>query len=155
MTGWRLGWLVAPASLVPALEKLAQNLFICASAVAQHAALACFEPETLTIFEKRRQELAGRRDYLVPALKRLGFHVPVIPDGAFYVYADCSTVAHPAHHDSDALTRVILQEAGVVMVPGLDFGQHAPRRYVRLSYATALPRIEEAMARVETLFART
>lgn len=153
MTGWRLGWLVAPPALVPAFEKLAQNLFICASAVAQHAALACFAPATLAVFERRREELAARRDYLVPALRRLGFTVPVVPDGAFYVYADCTAVAHPARGDSDRLTRAILDEAGVVIVPGMDFGVHAPERYVRLSYATALPRIEEAMGRIATLFA--
>ncbi|MGI4860855.1 MAG: pyridoxal phosphate-dependent aminotransferase [Janthinobacterium lividum] len=154
MTGWRLGWLVAPPSLVPAFEKLAQNLFICASAVAQHAALACFAPATLDIFEQRRRELASRRDYLVPALTELGFTVPVVPDGAFYVYADCTSVAHPTRGDSDRLTRAILNDAGVVIVPGMDFGAHAPRQYVRLSYATALPRIEAAVARIAMLFAQ-
>lgn len=153
MTGWRLGWLVAPPALVPAFEKLAQNLFICASAVAQHAALACFAPETLAIFEQRRRELATRRDYLVPALRGLGFDVPVVPDGAFYVYADCTAVAHAARGDSDRLTQAMLHEAGVAIVPGMDFGTHAPRQYVRLSYATALPRIEAAMARLAALFA--
>lgn len=155
MTGWRLGWLIAPPALVPALEKLAQNLFICASAVAQHAALACFEPASLAVFEARRRELAARRDYLVPALEALGFTVPVMPDGAFYVYADCSTVPHPARGDSNALCQAILHEAGVAVVPGLDFGSHAPRRYIRLSYATALPRIVEAIERIAVLFEQT
>ena len=90
MTGWRLGWLVLPEKLVPAIEKLAQNLFICASSIAQHAALACFEPASLAIYEERKNELKRRRDYLVPALIALGFKVPVMPDGAFYIYADCS-----------------------------------------------------------------
>ncbi|MCX5542275.1 pyridoxal phosphate-dependent aminotransferase [Paraburkholderia sp. CNPSo 3076] len=152
MTGWRLGWLVVPPSLVGAFEKLAQNLFICASALAQHAALACFEPDTLKLYEGRRLEFKRRRDFIAPALVSLGFTVPVMPDGAFYVYADCSNVAHPAAGDSDALTRAMLHDAGTVMVPGMDFGVAAPHQYVRLSYATAYERLEEAVERLHTFF---
>lgn len=154
MTGWRLGWLVVPPAMIGAFEKLAQNLFICASAVAQHAALACFEPATLAIYEARRLEFKRRRDYIVPALQTLGFSVPVVPDGAFYVYANCRDVAHPAAHDSDALTKAMLHDAGVVLVPGLDFGKHAPREYIRLSYATAYEKLEEAIDRLGRLFGR-
>ncbi len=152
MTGWRLGWLVVPPQWVPAFEKLAQNLFICASAVAQYAALACFEPETLAIFETRRLEFQRRRDFIVPALRELGFGVPVVPDGAFYVYADCNAVPHAARGDSAALTRAILHEAGVGLVPGMDFGTAAPGTYLRLSYATAYEKIEEAVGRIGKLF---
>lgn len=152
MTGWRLGWLVVPPSMIDAFEKLAQNLFICASALAQHAALACFEPETIEIYEGRRLEFKRRRDFIVPALERLGFRVPVTPDGAFYVYADCRGVPHPAAGDSAALTKAMLHDAGVVLVPGLDFGQHAPRDYIRLSYATAYTSLEEAVERLARLF---
>src|ERR1700733_7281752 len=154
MTGWRLGWLVVPPSLVGAFEKLAQNLFICASALAQHAALACFEPDTRAIYEARRLEFKRRRDFIAPALESLGFSVPVMPDGAFYVYADCRTVAHPAAGDSAALTKAMLHDAGVVLVPGMDFGTHAPKDYIRLSYATALPKLEEAVERLAKLFGR-
>ncbi|TDV06934.1 pyridoxal phosphate-dependent aminotransferase [Paraburkholderia caballeronis] len=154
MTGWRLGWLVVPPALTSAFEKLAQNLFICASALAQHAALACFEPDTLAIYEARRLEFRRRRDFIAPALESLGFSVPVMPDGAFYVYADCTGVAHPAAGDSDALTRAMLHEAGTVLVPGMDFGVAAPRQYVRLSYATAYERLEEAVERLRGLFGR-
>ncbi|KMZ12043.1 Aspartate aminotransferase, partial [Candidatus Burkholderia humilis] len=104
MTGWRLGWLVVPHAMISAVEKLSQNLFICASALAQHAALACFEPETIAIYEARRLEFKRRRDYIVPALRSLGFGVPVVPDGAFYVYADTTGVHHPAAGKSEALT---------------------------------------------------
>ncbi|CAN7259273.1 pyridoxal phosphate-dependent aminotransferase [Trinickia sp. LjRoot230] len=154
MTGWRLGWLVVPTAMVSAFEKLAQNLFICASALAQHAALACFEPETIAIYESRRLEFKHRRDFLVPALRSLGFSVPVMPDGAFYVYADCRGVSHPAAGDSARLAKAMLHEAGVAMVPGLDFGSYAPRDYVRLSYATAFPLIEQAMDRLARCFGR-
>jgi aspartate/methionine/tyrosine aminotransferase len=154
MTGWRLGWLVVPHALVGAMEKLSQNLFICPSALAQHAALACFEPATLAIYEARRMEFKRRRDFIVPALRSLGFGVPVVPDGAFYVYADTRGVAHPAAGDSDALTRSMLHDAGVVLVPGADFGVHAPSQYIRVSYATAYSKLEEATDRLATLFKR-
>ena len=152
MTGWRLGWLVVPPTLIDAFEKLAQNLFICASALAQHAALACFEPATLAIYEARRLEFMRRRDFIAPALESLGFKVPVMPDGAFYVYADCSGVTHPAAGNSAELTKAMLHQASVVLVPGMDFGTHAPRQHVRLSYATALPKLEEAVERLRGLF---
>jgi aspartate/methionine/tyrosine aminotransferase len=153
MTGWRLGWLVVPDSLVPTFEKLAQNLFICAPTVAQHAALACFQPEALAIFEERRREFQRRRDYLVPALRELGFGVPVMPDGAFYVYADIDRVTHPLNGDSAAFSMAVLEDAHVAIVPGDDFGVAAPQRHVRFSYATKYERIEEAVARLRRLFA--
>ncbi|WP_149135415.1 pyridoxal phosphate-dependent aminotransferase [Cupriavidus campinensis] len=148
MTGWRLGWLVVPDALVPAFEKVAQNLFICASAISQHAALACFTPEALAIYDERKAEFRRRRDAIVPALEALGLRVPVKPDGAFYVYADCRHVNHPHAGDADKLTQAILHDAGVVMVPGTDFGPHTARDYIRISYATAMKNIEEAMQRL-------
>jgi aspartate/methionine/tyrosine aminotransferase len=154
MTGWRLGWLVVPRSMIGAVEKLSQNLFICASALAQHAALACFEPETLAVYEARRLEFKRRRDYIVPALRSLGFGVPVVPDGAFYVYADTTGVNHPAAGNSEELCRSMLHDSGVVLVPGEDFGFHAKDRYMRLSYATAYHRLEEAVQRLGSLFSR-
>ena len=150
MTGWRLGWLVVPESLVPVFEKLAQNLFICASTLAQHAALACFEPDTLAEFERRRGEFRSRRDYLVPALRDIGFDVPVMPDGAFYVYADCSRFSD----DSGRFAVELLEGAHVALVPGHDFGRNAPQRWLRLSYATAMPQLQEAIARIGRLVGR-
>jgi aspartate/methionine/tyrosine aminotransferase len=144
MTGWRLGWIVAPAALVPVLEKLAQNLFICPSTIAQHAALACFDEAALAIYEERRAEFRRRRDFLVPALRSLGFGVPVVPDGAFYIYADVSRFAA----DSFEFVRALLRATGVCLVPGKDFGVAAPERYVRVSYATSLERLEEAVERM-------
>jgi aspartate/methionine/tyrosine aminotransferase len=144
MTGWRLGWIVAPPALVPVLEKLAQNLTICPSAIAQHAALACFEDDALAVYEARRAEFRRRRDFLVPALRDLGFGVPVVPDGAFYVYADVSRFAP----DSFDFVRELLQATGVCLVPGRDFGVASPERYVRISYATGLDRLAEAVERM-------
>ncbi|KWR78704.1 pyridoxal phosphate-dependent aminotransferase [Cupriavidus sp. IDO] len=152
MTGWRLGWLVVPDALVADFEKVAQNLFICASAVAQYAALACFTPEALAIYDERKAEFRRRRDLIVPALEALGLRVPVKPDGAFYVYADCREVNHPAAGDADRLTQAMLHDAGVVMVPGQDFGPHTAKDYIRISYATSRQNIEEAMLRLQGLF---
>jgi aspartate/methionine/tyrosine aminotransferase len=154
MTGWRLGWLVVPEALVPVFEKLAQNLFICPSAIAQHAALACFHPDSIAVYEQRRLEFKRRRDFLVPQLRELGFQVPVMPDGAFYVYADIGQVAHKDHGDSAAFCMAVLQESAVAIVPGADFGFAAPLEHVRFSYATALPRIEQAVERLRRRFAR-
>ena len=150
MTGWRLGWLVAPPAYVREIEKLAQNLYISPSTLAQHAALAAFEPATIAILEARRRELAARRDFLVPALVSLGFRVPVMPEGAFYVYADCSELAA----DSFAFARDVLERAGVAITPGLDFGRNAPERHVRIAYTQPIHRLEEAMARLGALLGR-
>ena len=144
MTGWRLGWMVAPPHLVRDIEKLAQNLFISPSTLAQHAALACFEPETIAIVEERRAELDRRRRYLIPALEALGFGVPVVPQGAFYVYADCSRLTR----DSFAFARELLMKAGVALTPGKDFGQNEPERHVRIAYTQPVSRLEEAIARI-------
>ncbi|MBI3283650.1 MAG: pyridoxal phosphate-dependent aminotransferase [Burkholderiales bacterium] len=150
MTGWRLGWLVVPESMLAAVEKLAQNLFICASSVAQYAALACFAPESLAIYEARKAEFRRRRDYLVPALRELGFGVPVMPDGAFYVYADCSRFSD----DADRFAKEVLYQAGVVIVPGLDFGPSTASTHVRISYANSLENLQEAVARLRLFLAK-
>ncbi len=147
MTGWRLGWLLAPPHLVRRIETLAQNLFISPSAVAQHAALACFTPATIEIVEARRGELDQRRRFLVPALESLGFKVPVPPQGAFYVYADCSALAA----DSFAFARRILAEAHVAVTPGKDFGANQPQRHIRIAYTQPVARLEEAVARIDRL----
>ena len=144
MTGWRLGWLVAPASHVRAVEKLAQNLFICASAVAQHAALAAFTPETTACLEERRAQFAQRRDLLVDGLRKIGLHVPVTPTGAFYVWADVSAFSD----DSQAFCRELLERHGIAATPGIDFGSHQPERFVRFAYTTSMERLREGLRRL-------
>ena len=145
MTGWRLGWMVVPEALVAPIERLAQNLFICASTIAQHAALACFAPESLAEYERRRAEFRARRDLVVPALNRLGLSVPVLPDGAFYAYADCS--AYSA--DSWDFSFELMHRAHVALTPGRDFGRHDPKRWLRLSFASSRERLEEALHRLQ------
>jgi aspartate/methionine/tyrosine aminotransferase len=144
MTGWRLGWLVAPPEFMGEIERLAQNIFLAASTPAQHAALAAFRPETLTVLEARRREFELRLEYLVPALRGLGFDIPVEPQGAFYLYADCSRHTD----DSFQLSRDLLERAGVAVTPGLDFGLNAPERHLRFSYATSLESLREGVRRI-------
>lgn len=145
MTGWRLGWLVAPPAYVEALDRVAQNIFLSASAPAQYAALAAFQPATLEILERRRQTFRQRRDFLLPALLQLGFGIPVTPQGAFYLYADCSRFTD----DSYGFALRLLDEAGVAITPGKDFGFNQPERHVRFAYTTALERLEQGVERLQ------
>jgi aspartate/methionine/tyrosine aminotransferase len=152
MTGWRLGWLVVPDSLVPVIERLAQNLFICASTVAQHAALACFEDESIAEYERRRAEFKARRDYFVPALNALGLNVPVMPDGAFYAWADCSAAAEKLGvNGSWDFAFEVMRKANLAITPGRDFGHADTSRFVRFSTARSLPELQAAIGRLHTL----
>jgi len=154
MTGWRLGWLVVPPSLVPVIESLAQHLFICPSTIAQRAALACFEPESIALYEARRAEFKARRDYFVPALQSLGLHVPVVPDGAFYAWADCSAAcAKLGLKDSWDFSFAVMQQAHVAITPGRDFGVDLTAQFVRFSTASSLAQLQTAVARLRTLLA--
>lgn len=150
MTGWRLGWLVLPEALVAPVEKLAQNLYICASAIAQQAALACFTPETLAVCEERRATMKARRDYIVPALDALGLTVPVQPDGAFYVWFDVT--AHAP--DSWQFCFDMMERAHVALTPGRDFGHAETGRYARLSFASSMDDLHEAVRRLQRVLGR-
>ncbi|BBL23798.1 MULTISPECIES: pyridoxal phosphate-dependent aminotransferase [Comamonas] len=156
MTGWRLGWMVVPDAMVPVVERLAQNLFICASTISQHAALACFAPESIAEFERRRAEFKARRDYFLPQLNRLGLSVPVMPDGAFYAWADCSQMAHklcvaPGANCSWDFAHALLQQAHIAATPGRDFGTADTARHIRFSTANSMAQLQEAVARMERL----
>jgi len=142
MTGWRLGWVVLPQKRVRELEKLAQHLFICAPTVAQHAGVACFSPESISVFEKRRLEFQKRRDFLLPALKRAGLSVPATPTGAFYVYADVSG-------NGRRFALELLEKEGVATTPGIDFGANGTSRFVRFAYTRSLADLEEAAERLQ------
>ena len=144
MTGWRLGWLVAPEAAVAEMEKLAQNLFISMSTMAQHAALAGFAPATRAILDERREIFRQRRDYLLPAVQELGFTVPCKPQGAFYIYADASRFTT----DSQAFCMQLLEEHGVALTPGVDFGHHLAGQHLRFSYTTSMDRLELAVERL-------
>ena len=150
MTGWRLGWMVIPEAYVRDVEKLAQNLVLCPSTPAQHAALAAFAPDTIAILEERRAEFRHRRDFLAPALEAIGFRVTARPEGAFYLYCDRSALAD----DSFALARDLLEKTGVAATPGLDFGSNAPEKHIRFAYTTGVPRLAEAVERLRRYFGR-
>lgn len=151
MTGWRLGWLVVPEAYLRDVEKLAQNLFISPSTPAQRAALAAFLPETQAILEARRAEFRHRRDFLAPALENLGLRLTARPQGAFYLYCDSSALAP----DSFTLAQRLLEEAGVAVTPGLDFGANRPQHHLRFAYTTSEARLAEAVARLRRFFAAT
>lgn len=152
MTGWRLGWLVVPEALMPAVERLAQNLFICPSTVSQLAALACFEPDSLAEFERRRAEFKARRDFFIPTLNAMGLTVPVMPDGAFYAWADCSQACtRLGIADSWDFAFEVMRRAHVAITPGRDFGQHEMHRYVRFSTASSMVQLQQAAQRLQQM----
>jgi len=150
MTGWRLGWLIAPDQYVDAIDRLAQNIFLAAPTMAQHAALAAFEPDTMQILESRREAFRARRDYLMPALQQLGFEIATKPQGAFYLYADCSRFTG----DSHAFVLDVLEKAGVAITPGCDFGEHRAGQHVRFAYTTSIAHLREAVARLARYLAQ-
>ena len=151
MTGWRIGWLIVPESFIEATEKLAQNLFIATSTDAQYAALAAFDTETLTELERRRAEFAQRRDFLYENLLRLGFDIPVKPEGAFYIYAHCDKITD----DSYQFALDLLEAEGVAVTPGKDFGTYNAHHALRFAYTTSIERMAEAIERLERFIKRS
>jgi aspartate/methionine/tyrosine aminotransferase len=145
MTGWRIGWLIVPESFIEATEKLAQNIFIATSTDAQYAALAAFDAETLAELERRRAEFALRRDFLYENLLRLGFEIPVKPEGAFYIYAHCGNITD----DSYQFALDLLEAEAVAVTPGKDFGTHDAHHTLRFAYTTSIARMAVAMQRLE------
>lgn len=152
MTGWRLGWMVVPTELAPVIERLAQNLFICPSSIAQHAALACFEPESLALYEQRRSEFKARRDDFIPRLQAMGLHVPVVPDGAFYAWADCSDACKKLGvNGSWDFAFEVMRRAHVAVTPGRDFGSAQTGQFVRFSTASSMEQLHTAASRLQQL----
>ena len=144
MTGWRLGWCVAPAVLMPVLERLAQNLFLAAPTASQYGALAVLEPSALEQLEQRRQLFAERRDVLFNAMQQAGFKIKVLPQGAFYLYWDVSEWTQ----DSEQFCHDLLHQSGVAITPGTDFGELEGHHYVRLAYTTDAVQLIEAVSRI-------
>lgn len=149
MTGWRLGWLVAPDDALEPLERLAQNLFISMSTMGQYGALAGFEPETLKVLEERRDIFRERRDYLIRELRDIGFDIPVVPEGAFYVYANIERFSN----DSAVFCRDMLENHGIALTPGEDFGRYQAEKHIRFAYTTSMAQLEKAVARLRTALA--
>ena len=144
MTGWRLGWMVVPESYVSAIDRLAQNIFLAAPTLSQHAAIAAFKDESMAIFNHRRDEFKKRRDYLLPALRSLGFDIQAQPEGAFYLYANCQRFT------DDAYTFVyqLLEQAGVAVTPGIDFGSNKSEQYLRFAYTRPIEVLQQGVDRL-------
>ncbi|MRD47403.1 pyridoxal phosphate-dependent aminotransferase [Caenimonas koreensis DSM 17982] len=154
MTGWRLGWIVAPDDVALAIEKLAQNLYICPSTIAQHAAVACFAPDSIAEYERRRAEFKARRDWFIPQLNAMGLKVPVMPDGAFYAWADCTEACRRLGvKDSWDLTFELMKRAHVAVTPGRDFGVAETGHFIRFSTASSMEHLQEAVARLRQVLA--
>lgn len=144
MTGWRLGWMVVPDEYVDAIDRVAQNLFLASSTLAQYAALVAFDEGTIEILDRRVAKFRERRDYLLPVLREMGFHVPVEPTGAFYIYADCSAITQ----DSFEWTRRLLEDEAVALTPGIDFGEYQASTHVRFAYTRPVDQLERACCRI-------
>ena len=148
MTGWRLGWMVVPEEMVDAVDRIAQNIFLAPSTPAQHAAIEAFSKPSMKIMHARRDEFQKRRDYLLPALRQLGFKISTEPQGAFYIYADCSELTN----DSFKLSQDLLEQAGVAVTPGKDFGQNKADQYLRFAYTQSVDVLEQGVARLTKFF---
>lgn len=144
MTGWRLGWMVVPDEYVDAIDRVAQNLFLAASTPAQYAALVAFDQGTIEILDRRVAKFRERRDYLLPVLREMGFHIPVEPEGAFYIYADCSAITQ----NSFEWTRSLLEDEAVALTPGIDFGEYRASTHVRFAYTRPVDQLERACRRI-------
>ncbi|MCP4290055.1 MAG: pyridoxal phosphate-dependent aminotransferase [Gammaproteobacteria bacterium] len=150
MTGWRIGWMVAPESYVPAIDRLAQNIFISTSSLAQYAAIEAFSADCIKTMEQRRDAFKQRRDYLLSALSDLGFNIACVPQGAFYLYADCSELTQ----DSSQFSSDLLETAGVAVTPGKDFGDNQPERHIRFAYTTEISILKEGVDRIAAFLAQ-
>lgn len=146
MTGWRLGWLVVPETAVAALTKLAQNLFISPSTPAQYAAISAFNTDAMSIHKQRRGVFEDRAKILAEGLLELGFRIPVMPDGAFYLYVD---ISHTKMDSADFCWRLI-EEYKVAATPGYDFGDSNAGQYVRFAYTTSEESILLGLERIGT-----
>ena len=147
MTGWRVGWVVAPKEYLSELNKLAQHTFLAAPTLGQYAALAAFKDDTQKILIKRREKFKQRRDYLITALESIGFGIRVRPEGAFYIYADSSAFSA----DSYEFSYKVLKEKHVAFTPGIDFGVAGAKQHVRFAYTTNLENLEIGIERLKSL----
>ncbi len=145
MTGWRLGWAVVPGFMIKAMDKLAQNLYLSPPTTAQHAALQAFEADTLRLLEHRKDIFQQRRDYLYQALRDLGFILSSRPQGAFYLYADCSRFSD----DSFQFCHRLLHDTAIAITPGRDFGCYNAHKFVRFAYTQDIQLLQQAVERLK------
>jgi aspartate/methionine/tyrosine aminotransferase len=144
MTGWRVGWVIVPEALIEPCRRVMQNIFIAAPTLSQHLAIAALSLHDE--LEEMRQAYNERRRFLLTALRQLGFGIPIEPHGAFYIYADISAFSN----DADSFCHRMLEDHGVAITPGTDFGDYRAKQHVRFSYATALPQLQEGISRLQS-----
>jgi aspartate/methionine/tyrosine aminotransferase len=142
MTGWRLGWMVVPEELVRPVQIVAQNVFISPAALSQYSALKAFDSAEEIVHMRKSYE--KRRDFLLPTLRKLGFHIPIDPEGAFYIYAGIEQWGLDSREFADRA----LKEAKVALTPGYDFGSFRPGDHVRFSYATNVEKLKLGCSRL-------
>jgi len=150
MTGWRIGWMVVPQDYVGAIDRIAQNLFLAPPTISQHAALTALKKETQNELDARRDEFKRRRDFLLPALEQLGFEIAVKPQGAFYIYANCERFTD----DTFSWVKQLLNEQGVAITPGIDFGTHQANKHCRFAYTLSLELLEQVVEKIESFVRR-
>ncbi|MCW4151464.1 MULTISPECIES: aminotransferase class I/II-fold pyridoxal phosphate-dependent enzyme [Halomonadaceae] len=150
MTGWRLGWLVAPEHAIEPLTRLAQNVFLAAPTLSQHAALAAFTPECRDILETRRTTLKQRRQVLLEGLAQLGLAPDLPPQGAFYLWLDISRYSR----DSQDFCERLLREENVAITPGIDFAVQGGEHHVRIAFTNDVERLEDAVERITRFVSR-
>lgn len=149
MTGWRVGWLVSPLAQISQLDAIAQNTYLATSTIAQHAAIAAFAAETHAILEQRRDIFRQRRDLMLAGLQRMGVDVPVVPQGAIYIYANIAKFTD----NSFEFCRSLLEQTAVAVTPGCDFGEHLAQQHIRFAYTTSEKRLRAGMQRMQEFIA--
>jgi aspartate/methionine/tyrosine aminotransferase len=150
MTGWRIGWMVVPELYVDAIDRIAQNLFLAPPTISQYAALTALKAETQIELDERRDEFKLRRDFLLPALEQLGFEVAVKPQGAFYIYTNCERFTD----DSFTWVKQLLNEQGVALTPGIDFGDYQANKHCRFAYTQSLELLQQAVEKIDVFIHR-
>lgn len=150
MTGWRLGWMVVPEDYVDVIDRIAQNIYLAPATMSQYAALTALKAETQIELDSRRDEFKRRRDFLLPALEQLGFYIAVKPQGAFYIYANCERFTD----DSFAWVKQLLNEQGVALTPGIDFGEYLATKHCRFAYTQSLEQLEQAVDKIDAFIKR-
>ncbi len=145
MTGWRIGWMVVPECYVDAIDRIAQNVFLAPPTISQYAALTALKESTQHVLDERRDVFKQRRDFLLPALEQLGFEIAAKPQGAFYIYANCERFTD----DSYTWVKQLLNEQGVALTPGIDFGTHLANKHCRFAYTLSLELLEQAVNKID------
>jgi len=145
MTGWRIGWMIVPEFYIDAIDRIAQNIFLAAPTISQYAAFTALNADTQTVLDERRDEFKRRRDFLLPALEQLGFTVAAKPQGAFYIYANCERFTD----DSFSWVKQLLNETGVALTPGVDFGSHLAHKHCRFAYTQSIDVLEQAVDKID------